>query len=81
MARSINPDETRVRSGKLASWWRHWRDRGVIFGPGGCCDADASEHLARVDEAVCREPHVLAGKWPADPISWDIKGVSTVDRM
>jgi hypothetical protein len=79
MARSMNPSEVRVRSGKLASWWRHWRERGVISDPGSCRDADAGEHLARVDEAECREPHVLAGKWPAHPISWTIK--STVDRM
>jgi len=77
----MNLDETRVRSGKLASWWRHWRERGVLSGPGCCCDADTSEHLARVGESERREPRVLAGKWPADPISWDIKGVSTVDRM
>jgi hypothetical protein len=68
MGRSMDPDEARFRSGKLASWWRHWRERGVISHP-GCCDADASEHLARVDEAECREPLVLAGKWPADPMS------------
>jgi len=80
MAHSMNPHETRVRSGKLASWWRHWRERGVISGPGCRSDADASGHLARVNEALCRERHVLAGKWPADLISSDAKGVNTVDR-
>jgi len=84
MARSMDPDEARFRSGRLASWWRHWRKRGVISGP-GCCDADASEHLARIDEAECCEPHVLAGKWPADSMSyrsqpWTIERLSTSER-
>jgi hypothetical protein len=79
MGYSMNLEETRVRSGKLASWWRHWRERGVMSGRG--CDADVGGHSAGVEESKRRKPHVLAGKWPANPISWDIKGVSTVDRM
>jgi hypothetical protein len=68
MARSMNTGETRNRHGKLATWWRHWRNRDAISGSGGCCDADAIEYLARVGEAKHREPDVLVGKWPADPI-------------
>jgi hypothetical protein len=77
MTCSINSGEMRVRSGKLASWWRHWSKRGVVSGPGPCCDAD--EHLARVVEAVSREPHVHAGKWPVDPISWRIERLGNID--
>jgi len=65
MARSMNTGETRNRHSKLATWWQHWRNRDVIS---SCCDADAIEYLAHVGEAKYREPDVLAGKWPADPI-------------
>jgi hypothetical protein len=80
MARPMNPSETRNRHSKLATWWRHWRNRDVISGPSCCCHSDAIEHLARLGEAESREPHVHAGKWPADSIRWSVEDLS-IERL